>query len=110
MPTSADQPDRPGAFPSVDDNGGPDRTRGDTALDDTVIQIGLQRAAEPGGRAAATCLSFEFRFLSEEYPDRIASAFTDAFVAELDTSPWTTSGPTIPATEQLRVARRSASR
>jgi hypothetical protein len=37
-----DQADRPGVFPSVDDNGGPDRTRGDTALDDTVIQTGFK--------------------------------------------------------------------
>ena len=43
-------------------------------------------------RSAAACLSFDFRFLSEEYPARLGSAFNDAFVAELDSSTWTTSG------------------
>ena len=70
-----DQPDRPGAFPSVDDNGGPDRTRGDTALDDTTIQTGFNVPLSPAGAPLATCLSFDLRFLSEEYPDRITSAF-----------------------------------
>lgn len=96
-----DQPDRPGVFPSVDDKGGPDRTRGDTALDDTVIQTGFNVPLSPAGAPLATCLSFDLRFLSEEYPDRIASAFTDAFVAELDTSPWTTSGSAISATNNF---------
>ena len=71
-----DQPDRPGVFPSVDDNGGPDRTRGDTALDDTTIQTGFNVPLSPAGAPLATCLSFDVRFLSEEYPDRITSAFT----------------------------------
>ena len=99
--TLGDQADQPGAFPSVDDKGGPDRTRGDTALDDTVIQTGFNVPLSPAGAPLATCLSFDVRFLSEEYPDRIASVFTDAFVAELDTSPWTTSGPTISATNNF---------
>jgi hypothetical protein len=99
--TLGDLADRPGAFPSVDDQGGPDRTRGDTALDDTVIQTGFNVPLSPAGAPLATCLSFDVRFLSEEYPDRIASAFTDAFVAELDTSPWNTSGSTISATNNF---------
>ncbi len=99
--TLGDLADRPGAFPSVDDKGGPDRTRGDTALDDTVIQTGFNVPLSPAGAPLATCLSFDVRFLSEEYPDRIASVFTDAFVAELDTSPWTTSGSTITATNNF---------
>ena len=36
--------------------------------------------------AGANCLSFDFRFLSEEYPDFINSQFNDAFIAELDSS------------------------
>ena len=96
-----DQADRSGVFPSVDDSGGPDRTRGDTALDDTVIQTGFNVPLSPAGAPLATCLSFDVRFLSEEYPDRIASVFTDAFVAELDTSPWTTSGSSISATNSF---------
>ena len=45
------------------------------------------------------CLSFDFRFLSEEYPSRLDNAFNDAFIAELDSSTWNTAavGPTITA-------------
>ncbi len=45
------------------------------------------------------CLSFDFRFLSEEYPARLDNAFNDAFIAELDSSTWNTSavGPEISA-------------
>ena len=37
----------------------------------------------PAGR---NCLSLDFRFLSEEFPEYVGSAFNDGFVAELDTS------------------------
>lgn len=36
----------------------------------------------------ARCLSLNFRFLSEEYPEYIHSEFNDAFIAELDKSNW----------------------
>ena len=45
--------------------------------------------------AGANCLSFDFRFLSEEYPDFINSQFNDAFIAELDSSTWVSSGSVI---------------
>ena len=45
----------------------------------------------------ANCLSFNFRFLSEEFPVYVGTAFNDAFIAELDTTNWTTSGSTITA-------------
>ena len=35
------------------------------------------------------CLSFDFRFLSEEYPEFVNDVFNDAFVAELGRSTWT---------------------
>jgi hypothetical protein len=70
-------------------------------MDVTSIQTGFNVPLSPAGAPLATCLSFDVRFLSEEYPDRIASAFTDAFVAELDTSPWTTSGSAISATNNF---------
>lgn len=38
----------------------------------------------------ADCLSFDFKFFSEEWPT--PTQFNDAFVAELDVSDWTTSG------------------
>lgn len=37
----------------------------------------------------ANCLSFNFRFLSEEYPEFVGDAYNDAFIAELDNSTWT---------------------
>ena len=49
--------------------------------------------------AGANCLSFDFRFLSEEYPDFIDSQFNDAFIAELDSSTWVSSGPVITGLE-----------
>ena len=35
------------------------------------------------------CLSFDFRFLSEEFPEFVNDDFNDAFIAELDRSTWT---------------------
>jgi hypothetical protein len=37
----------------------------------------------------ANCLSFGFRFLSEEYPEYVGDVFNDAFIAELGRSTWT---------------------
>jgi hypothetical protein len=37
----------------------------------------------------ANCLSFNFRFLSEEYPEFVGDVYNDAFIAELDQSTWT---------------------
>jgi len=42
------------------------------------------------------CLSFRFRFLSEEYPEFVGSAFNDAFLAELDKTNWNASSDTSP--------------
>ena len=36
----------------------------------------------------ASCLSFSFRFLSEEFPEYVESEFNDAFIAELGSSSW----------------------
>ena len=88
--TLADQPDQAGVFASADDGGEtPPAGRGDTARDVTVLSIPVN---VPAG---ANCLSFDFRFLSEEYPDFINSQFNDAFIAELDSSTWVSSGSVI---------------
>ena len=46
--------------------------------------------------ASATCLSFRFRFLTEEFPEFVDDIFNDAFIAELDDSTWDASGPADP--------------
>src|SRR5262245_5109021 len=69
--TLADNPDIAGrAFPSVDNRGGRVSTpvpRGDTALDVTTLHIPFN------GLATQSCLSFDFRFLSEEYSKYVGS-------------------------------------
>ena len=69
--------------------------RGDTDYDVTVLKTDLNVPSN------ANCLSVDFRFLSEEYPEYVGSAYNDAFIAELDNSTWTTSGSTISAPENF---------
>jgi hypothetical protein len=93
---AADRPDQLDPFPSVDDGGRPVRVRLQ-GLDTTVLRIPFN---QPGAAAPVpACLTFDFRFLSEEYPSRLESAFNDFFVAELDSSTWNTAdvGPEISA-------------
>ena len=79
----------PGTFASTNDLGAP--VRGNSDQDVSILKIDLD--VPP----TANCLSFDFRFLSEEFPGYVGSSFNDAFVAELDSSTWTTSGSTITA-------------
>lgn len=72
------------------DNGGP-AVRGLTDADVTIYRVALDVPSN------ANCLSVDFRFLSEEYPTFVGGTFNDAFVAELDTSDWTTSASDISA-------------
>ncbi len=74
---------------SANDDGG--NVRGDGDFDVTVLAVGLDVPI------TANCLVFDFRFLTEEYPEFVGKTFNDTFLAELDTSDWTTSGPTITA-------------
>ena len=48
------------------------------------------------------CLYFDFKFLSEEFPEYVESEFNDAFIAELDESTWDTprGDPTIDYSER----------
>lgn len=41
----------------------------------------------------ANCLTFEFRLLSEEFPEYVGSTFNDGFLAELDQSTFNVAGP-----------------
>ncbi len=63
------------------ENGGP-TIRG--SRDVTIYRITLQVPKK------ATCLSFRFRFLSEEFPEFVNEIYNDAFIAELDVSDWNT--------------------
>ena len=73
----------------ADDAGG--NVRGDNDLDVTVLRVNV---TIPAG---ANCLSLNFKFLSEEFPEYVGRQYNDGFVAELDSSTWTTSGSTISA-------------
>ena len=84
----ADDPNDEGDL-SQGNNGG--NVRGDTDLDVSILRIDFQVPA------TANCLSVDFRFLSEEFPEFVGSNFNDAFIAELDNSTWTTSGSSITA-------------
>ncbi len=74
---------------------GGDNVRGDTDLDVTILKIDLD---VPAGR---NCLSLDFRFLSDEFPEFVDSQYNDAFIAELDTSSWSTSGSDITAPDNF---------
>src|SRR5262245_46279525 len=75
---------------SSTDNGGAN-VRGDTDFDVSILDIQFDVA--PG----MNCISFDFRFFTEEYPEAVGLQYNDAFIAELDTSDWTTSGSNITA-------------
>ena len=59
---------------------------------------------------SANCLSFRFKFLSEEFPEFVGSEYNDAFIAELDHSPsWDATGnqsPTISAPNDFATTRK----
>jgi hypothetical protein len=57
----------------------------------------------------ANCLSFRFRFLSEEFPEFVGDDFNDAFIAELDASNWsagTKEDPAISAPRNFAVTSK----
>jgi LPXTG-motif cell wall-anchored protein len=65
--------------------------RGNTDFDVSVLKVNFTVPER------MDCVRFDFRFLSEEYPDFVGQEFNDAFIAELDSSNWSTSGSTITA-------------
>ena len=65
--------------------------RGDSDYDVSVLRLRVPVAANDN------CLSFEFRFLSEEFPEFVNAGFNDAFIAELRNSNWSTDAGAITA-------------
>jgi hypothetical protein len=90
--TLADQPNNSGSdgVGLGGDNG--TTVRGDNDFDVTVLQVNLTVPAN------VNCMTVDFRFLSEEYPEFVGGSVNDAFVAELDTSNWTTDATTAEVT------------
>src|SRR5262245_10327216 len=88
-------PDLPGAQDDVSTSLGGATVRGNTSYDVSVLRVGVN--VPP----TANCLSFDFQFLSEEFPEFVGSSFNDAFVAELDTSTWRTNGTAIVAPDNF---------
>jgi hypothetical protein len=68
-------------------DGGVLQGRGPTAYDVSVL------AMQFTAPASANCLTFDFKFFSEEYPEYVGTQYNDAFIAELDATTWTTTGP-----------------
>jgi len=64
---------------------------GGSDRDVTVLKLDLK---VPSG---ANCLTFAFRFMSEEYPEYVGRQYNDAFIAETGATTWTTAGSTITA-------------
>ncbi len=76
------------------DDGGPN-IRGNTDFDVTILAVDLN---VPAGR---NCVQFDFAFYSEEFPEWVGTAYNDAFIAELDSTTWTTSGSSISAPDNF---------
>jgi hypothetical protein len=73
-----------------------DPERGLTDFDVSILDLTLNVPA-----VSNPCLQFDFRFLSEEYPEFVGDIYNDAFIAELDTSDWSTTDSDITGTQNF---------
>ncbi len=83
--------DDPNESDSDGDNDDGDNVRGDTDFDVSILRLDLN---VPAG---VNCLSIDFKVLSEEFPEFVGNQYNDAFIAELDTSTWTTNDTEVDA-------------
>ena len=74
----ADDPNSAGS--TGQSSGGGDGGHGGSFHDVITLRVNVNVPAN------ANCLSVDFRFLSEEFPEYVGSSVNDGFVAELDTS------------------------
>lgn len=82
--TSAEQPNDSDSTST--DNGGDGGGHGTSANDLVQLRIDFNVPAD------RNCLTFDYRFLTEEFDEFIGSPFNDAFLAELDKSDFDVSG------------------
>jgi Bacterial Ig-like domain (group 1) len=92
---NANVPDAPGGLDDTSANLNGPNVRGNTDFDVSVLKVDLDVPA------SANCLTFDFQFYSEEFAEFVNTAFNDAFIAELDSSTWTTSGSAISAPDNF---------
>lgn len=83
--------DDPNDSDSSGENDGGGNVRGDTDFDVSILRINLNVPAY------ANCVGFDFKYWSEEYPEFVNTEFNDAFIAEMDTSDWSTNNADISA-------------
>jgi hypothetical protein len=61
----------------------------------TVLQVDLNVPVD------ANCVTVEFRFLSDEFKEYVGTDYNDAFIAELDTTTWSTDNTDITAPDNF---------
>jgi hypothetical protein len=79
-------PDATDASDDKSENLGGGLVRGTSSYDVSVLKVDLNVPA------TANCLRFDFQFLSEEFAEYVNTQYNDAFIAELDSSTWSTTG------------------
>ena len=77
----ADDPDNSESTSS--DNGGDNSEAGPGVRDQVTLRVDIEVPE------SANCLTFDYRFLTEEFDEFVGSDFNDAFLAELDASTFT---------------------
>ena len=59
------------------------------ARDYTILSVPITATQQ------SRCVGFDFRFLSDEFPEYVSAGFNDTFLAELDQRTWSVSGQSI---------------